>query len=352
MKYLIIVSLALIPLQSISSTRCDECDPGSYVYSYGIQVTRVGTTGCTYRLKVWTYATIGQVSYAFTDNAGTFPAKSGNTIFSDKITYENNYTVMQGDTYELVAGHGAGAGFLQSCKSCKNGTVNCPISATGGGAGTENGSDDCDPVAICGEDTFGHGGPNLFCPEYYDCLYLCPLVIDLGNDGFHLGRPGTSVWFDMLGNGEPERLQWVRSGENDAFLVNDINGNGIVDDGRELFGHGTRLLLNPDQHRPNGFVALAEYDDPQLGGNADGYITGEDEVWSTLSLWLDSDADGLSAQDEMITLQDAGIEQLGIIPKEKNRYDEAGNWLRYWSSNRGSRSPRLAMVDIFFRRID
>ena len=52
---------------------------------------------------------------------------------------------------------------------------------------------------------------------------------------------------------------------DDGFLVRDINGNGTIDTGRELFGDNT--LLSDGTIAANGFEALADLD-----SNADGVV--------------------------------------------------------------------------------
>jgi len=136
-----------------------------------------------------------------------------------------------------------------------------------------------------------------------------PIVIDLGNDGIHLGEAGVGVYFDVNADGVRDHVQWVRRGGDEGFLALDRTGNGIVDDGAELFGVGTPLILE-GRSAPNGFVGLAQYDSRQLGGNDDGLITDADAIWPQLRIWIDLDADGVSTIQEMRTLGSLGITAL------------------------------------------
>ncbi len=176
-----------------------------------------------------------------------------------------------------------------------------------------------------------------------------PIVIDLARDGFDFSGPEGAVAFDLYATGEPIVIHWVRPGGNDAFLARDTNGNGVVDDGAELFGNGSPLILEGDRPAPNGFVALAQFDDPALGGNNDGQISIDDAIWLELRLWLDEDADGLCEPDEMFALHGFEIESLETIPRETNWWDEHLNWLRYLAWAEGEESH--LMVDVFFREV-
>jgi len=184
-----------------------------------------------------------------------------------------------------------------------------------------------------------------------DPCQVSPVVLDLDGDGFHFGGPDSAVFFDIYGSGTPVKLQWVLAGEGDAFLVHDIDGNGLADDGSELFGNGTRLLLENYRLAPNGFVALGQFDRPELGGNDDGLIDFRDEIWPRLSLWLDADADGHATFGEMIQLEDTGVHTLETIPRSLHQFDAWGNWLPYWATAYAD-SQTIDMVDVFFRIVD
>lgn len=176
-----------------------------------------------------------------------------------------------------------------------------------------------------------------------------PLMIDLGQDGFHLGKAGEGIYFDFEGENIYRPVQWVEKGGNDAFLALDKNNNGKVDDGRELFGRG--LLLETNEQANDGFQELAQYDNLIFGGNNDGYITVEDRIWNELILWLDSDANGISTPDELLTLESFGITELALNAKENGRRDHAGNLLRYWAWATNTNlvgNNRFKMVDVYF----
>jgi hypothetical protein len=179
--------------------------------------------------------------------------------------------------------------------------------------------------------------------------YCSPIVIDLGRDGIKLGDQGVGVYFDVNADGRREHVQWVRPGGNEGFLALDRGGNGLVDDGSELFGVGTPLTLL-GRNAPNGFVGLAQYDSRLLGGNDDGLISDADAIWPQLRIWLDLNADGVSTRDEMRSLRAHGITALETIPKIRKYFDAAGNAIPYWAWATLREHPgRALMVDVFFR---
>ena len=172
-----------------------------------------------------------------------------------------------------------------------------------------------------------------------------PIVIDLdGRSGFRFTSIAEGVLFDLDGNGEIDRTAWTEDGYEQAFLVLDRNGNGVIDDGRELFGDVT---VQPASEEPNGYKALAVFDDPGTGGNGDGVLTAEDAFFPALQLWTDSNHDGQSQAGELQTLDDAGVVGIDTSYVTFNRQDQNGNLLRFRSSvYTGNR--HLHSVDVFF----
>ena len=102
------------------------------------------------------------------------------------------------------------------------------------------------------------------------------------------------------------------------WLVVDLDGNGMIDGGHELFGSGTRLADgHPARH---GFAALAEFDQ-----NGDERVDGLDARFGELMLWRDWDADRVSTPDELTPLSDSGVDGLPVDFEVAVECDERGN---------------------------
>ena len=161
-------------------------------------------------------------------------------------------------------------------------------------------------------------------PEKYT-----PIILDLETDGFHLSGSVPSVSFDLDADGAPENTAWTSVGEDDAFLCMDRNGNGVIDDGRELFGSATPLLSGGTAK--SGYAALVELDRPEAGGNADGQVDARDPAFDRLCAWVDSNRDGISQRQEIQRLDRVGVVAFEDRYKKIHKVDEFGNLFRYTS---------------------
>ncbi|MGG2396507.1 hypothetical protein ACJRW5_06085 [Pseudomonas sp. SH1-B] len=124
-----------------------------------------------------------------------------------------------------------------------------------------------------------------------------PLVLDLAGNGFSTSGLSRPVRFDLDADGRMDSIS-VPTGD-DALLALDRNGNGHIDDGRELFG---------DQHgAANGFAELARFDD-----NGDGRINAADAVFDQLRL-LRFDAQG---RQQLQTLDQAGVSAIELQARD------------------------------------
>jgi hypothetical protein len=184
--------------------------------------------------------------------------------------------------------------------------------------------------------------------ENYECLQCCvswdsctigseggdpdlpanppsPIIIDTEAEGFHLTDAPRGVLFDMSGTGHPIQMGWTDEHFHNAFLALP-DSDGSVHSGKELFGNFTP---QPQSATPNGFIALAQYDKPENGGNGDGIIDDRDAIFSRLRLWIDENHDGISQPNELHLLSEFGIYSLNLNYVESRRTDEFGNQFRY-----------------------
>ncbi|WP_143269143.1 calcium-binding protein, partial [Alysiella filiformis] len=168
-----------------------------------------------------------------------------------------------------------------------------------------------------------------------------PLALDLDGNGIQTTATAgfSGSLFDHNKDGIRTATGWVASG--DGLLVRDLNGNGIIDNGGELFGENT--LLADGTLAQHGYAALAELD-----SNADGVVDANDAAFATLRVWQDKNQDGISQADELHTLADLGIQSLNTAYEDVNQDLGNGNSIAQLGSYTKTDGSTAEMADLLF----
>lgn len=114
--------------------------------------------------------------------------------------------------------------------------------------------------------------------------FLDPLVINVGSDVTQISDQ--KFKFDLDADGVKEEISMPTRGS--AFLALDLNGDGIINDGNELFGTKSG----------DGFKDLSKYD-----SDGNGWIDENDEIFDKLRIWYKNE----NGEDELISLKDADV---------------------------------------------
>lgn len=139
-----------------------------------------------------------------------------------------------------------------------------------------------------------------------------PLVIAFHNQPVRYTRtPGRFAFLP----GDPLASDWPTAVT--PWIARDLNRNGTIDSGAELFGSNT--VLPNGSAASNGFVALAALD-----ANRDGRIDAADPAFASLLLWADHDGDRKSSPSELTPLSSIVV-SISLNYKVKPRCDARGN---------------------------
>lgn len=178
----------------------------------------------------------------------------------------------------------------------------------------------CEVGEVRAEDCGNGGVSELACvltsgvPQWEECGFT-PLVIsfdgrepafDEGPDAFELSA-GSQACFAH---------QWP--GADTPWLALDLDGNGAIDHGGELFGSASPMP--GDRRAHDGFEALAVHD-----ANGDRRITPADPIWSRLVLWSDHDRDRHSSPLELTPVESSSLSAIELDFTERRRCDASGN---------------------------
>ena len=165
-----------------------------------------------------------------------------------------------------------------------------------------------------------------------------PIALDLNGDGIGTVAVTNGALFDHAADGFAERTGWI--GKDDGLLVRDLDGNGRIDSGRELFGSET--LLASGNKAANGFEALAELD-----GNSDGVIDANDAAFAELRVWKDANGNGRTDEGELLTLDQAGVQSISVAYTNSSHVDEQGNAHRQVGNYTTTEGETRAATDVW-----
>ncbi len=111
-----------------------------------------------------------------------------------------------------------------------------------------------------------------------------PLVINLDTDVAELSDQ--KFYFDIDADGVLDEIS--RLDGKSGYLALDKNGDGVINDGKELFGTASG----------DGFADLAQYDE-----DGNGWIDENDAIWSKLKIWTKDE----NGNDVLYRLADKGV---------------------------------------------
>ncbi len=117
-----------------------------------------------------------------------------------------------------------------------------------------------------------------------------------------------------------------------AFLARDVDGDGRISSGKELFGNVTTENVH------NGFAALIQVF-KQTGTRLGGAIERGDRLYDELLLWVDENHNGVSETGELQHAKEL-FTAIGLGYRSLHRRDEHGNEFRFlgWAERR-TRGP-------------
>jgi hypothetical protein len=118
-----------------------------------------------------------------------------------------------------------------------------------------------------------------------DAQKIDPLVINFDGNAAELD-PNLRFEFDLDADGQSEQLASLKSGS--GFLALDKNGDGLINNGLELFGPSSG----------DGFKELARYDEDH-----NGFIDEGDDIYNKLRIWQRDEAGG----QRLMALGQAGV---------------------------------------------
>jgi hypothetical protein len=169
--------------------------------------------------------------------------------------------------------------------------------------------------------------------------FATPMVLDLNGDGIQTTTAQNGVSFDINNDGKVDQTAWVARG--DGLLVRDINGDGQINNGSELFGSAT--VLGNGKTAADGYAAMSALDT-----NHDGVLDAKDAAFGQLGVWVDNNGNGITDAGELKTLTDLGINSLSLNATKSDQSNN-GNLIGLMGSYTTTDGKTHTMGDVWFQ---
>ncbi|MDD6925160.1 MAG: DUF2974 domain-containing protein, partial [Campylobacteraceae bacterium] len=131
-----------------------------------------------------------------------------------------------------------------------------------------------------------------------------PIALDLNANGkIDTLTLENGVFFDHNGDEIAFKSSWINS--SDGILARDIDGDGKITSGAELFGNFTRLKNG--ELAKNGAEALKDLDD-----NNDGIIYSNDKAFNEILIWQDFNSNAKAESGELKSPSEHGIKSINL----------------------------------------
>lgn len=135
-----------------------------------------------------------------------------------------------------------------------------------------------------------------------------PLILDLDFNGFAFSSKSQNIEFDLNADGQLDSISALKG--EDAFLAIDVNKNGKIDNGLELFGDA--------RGAKDGFAELRRFD-----LNGDSIIDAQDRIYDQLLLLSFTD----NGEQQISRLTDQDIKSISLDSIQENLDYENANQL-------------------------
>jgi hypothetical protein len=163
-------------------------------------------------------------------------------------------------------------------------------------------------------------------------------VLDLNGDGVQTTSITEGTQFDLLATGTKQKLGWVS--KQDSLLAMDLNGDGQINSGAELFGD--RTVLADGSRAVDGWAALRGLD-----SNHDGKVDAQDTQFNQLCVWVDANGDGVTDAGELRSLADQGIASINLAADGRS-VQQNGNVVQTFSTYTTTDGTTHEVADVGF----